>query len=312
VFRWAGGGFVSCGSLPLPGAEHLEFLRIGGRRFVAGASIRTGRGPYEMNVHSWIREWHAPGSTPFQSIATYGAKHWHHFRVGARIFLALAQGVVVPGPEPLHPRTSRLYEWDGAAFADFQTMPGRWGYAFHAFEIQGEHYLAYADHLERSVVYRWENSRYEEFHALPGGGGRAFALFRLGGTAYLAYANIQRGVEIHRFDAGRFVLHQTLGEAGARTVTVLEHEKTPVLVVGNFIRGTPAAPTVLGESQLYRWQDGLFVIEERFRTSGATHAAAFEVDGVPHLAVANSLDCNLRFRTDTVIYRFEDTEGNHP
>ncbi|HEV7448023.1 MAG TPA: hypothetical protein VGO18_35985, partial [Steroidobacteraceae bacterium] len=41
LYRWTDGQFVECGSLPLPGGEQVEFFEIDGRRFIAGASIRS-------------------------------------------------------------------------------------------------------------------------------------------------------------------------------------------------------------------------------------------------------------------------------
>jgi hypothetical protein len=53
----------------------------------------------------------------------------------------------------------------------------------------------------------------------------------------------------------------------------------------NFIHGMPAAPTTSLVSQLYQWQDGKLV------------------------AVSNSLSADIRFATDTVIYRFTEQQS---
>src|ERR1700736_177360 len=45
VFRANNGGFAEHQRLEAPGGEDAEFFRIGGRSFLATASIRTGRGP---------------------------------------------------------------------------------------------------------------------------------------------------------------------------------------------------------------------------------------------------------------------------
>ena len=59
VFRADNGGFVEHQRLDAPGGEDAEFFRIGGRNFLATASIRTGRGPYEFGTESLIFEWRA-------------------------------------------------------------------------------------------------------------------------------------------------------------------------------------------------------------------------------------------------------------
>ena len=50
--------------------------------------------------------------------------------------------------------------------------------------------------------------------------------------------------------------------------------------------------------------DGRLHLLEEFPTAGGTDAATFRADGALYLAVSNSLTPDVRFRTDTVIYRF--------
>jgi hypothetical protein len=72
----------------------------------------------------------------------------------------------------------------------------------------------------------------------------------------------------------------------------------------NFIQGTPASPQVLKQSQLYRWAADGFELRDTFATSAATDVAGFQSGGSQYVVVANSLDSDLKFRTDTVVYRF--------
>jgi hypothetical protein len=304
LFRWTDGQFVEYGSLPLPGGEHVEFFEIEGRRFIAGASIRSGRGPYEMDVQCAIYEWIDEAPRLMQSFATFGAKQWRHFSIGARHFLALAQGVEAPGLQTRHPRTSRIYEWDGGGFKELQMLEGRWGYGWCPFELDGQFFLAYADHLECSVIHRWTGVRFEQFQVIAGGGGRAFAFFRQAGQAWLAFANLQRGVELYRWDGAVFAAQQHLGGPGARALKVLQSASGLYLINANFIQGTPAKPQVLKQSQLYRWGANGFELRDTFATSAATDVASFQSGDAQYVIVANSLDSDLKFRTDTVVYRF--------
>jgi hypothetical protein len=304
LFRWVDGQFVEYGNLPLPGGEQVEFFEIDGRRFIAGASIRSGRGPYEMDIQCPIYESIDGASRLVQSFATFGAKQWRHFNIGTRHFLALAQGVDAPGLTSRHPRTSRIYEWAHGQFKELQPLEGRWGYGWCPFELDGQFFLAYADHLERSVIYRWTGFRFEVFQVMAGGGGRAFAFFRRAEQAWLAFANLQRGVELYGWDGAAFVARQHLGGPGARALKVLETARGLYLINVNFIQGTPANPQVLKQSQVYRWAADGFELRDTFATSAATDVAAFESDAAQYIVVANSLDADLRFRTDTVVYRF--------
>mgnify|MGYP002877105216 FL=1 len=43
-----------------------------------------------------------------------------------------------------------------------------------------------------------------------------------------------------------------------------------------------------------------------YPTSGGTEAAPFQVGRHAYVAVANSLSADIRFRTDSIIYRFDD------
>ena len=304
LFRWAQGQFVEFGSLPLPGGEQVEFFEIDGRRFIAGASIRSGCGPYEMDVRCSIHEWVDGAARLVQSFATFGARQWRHFSIGERHFLALAQGVDAPGVQTRHPRTSRIYEWDGNGFKEFQVLDGRWGYGWCHFELDGQFFLAYADHLDRSVIYRWTGVLFEQFRLIAGGGGRAFVFFRQADQAWLAFANLQRGVELYRWDGSVFAVHQHLGGPGARALQVLRTPGGLYLISVNFIEGTPAHPRVLKQSQVYRWAADGFELRDTFATSAATDVGAFRCGGVQYVVVANSLDSGLKFRTDTLVYRF--------
>jgi hypothetical protein len=304
LFRWVDGQFVEYGNLPLPGGEQVEFFEIDGRRFIAGASIRTGRGPYEMDIQCAIYESIDGTSRLAQSFATFGAKQWRHFNIGTRQFLALAQGVDAPGLTPRHPRTSRIYEWEHGQFKELQSLEGRWGYGWCPFELDGQFFLAYADHLEHSVIYRWTGLRFEIFQVIAGGGGRAFAFFRQADQAWLAFANLQRGVELYRWDGAAFAARQQLGGPGSRALKVLETAGGLFLINVNFIQGTPANPQVLRQSQVYRWAADVFDLCDTFATSAATDIASFQADGAQYIVVANSLDADLKFRTDTVVYRF--------
>ena len=72
----------------------------------------------------------------------------------------------------------------------------------------------------------------------------------------------------------------------------------------NFIQGEPSAPRTNLMSRVFKWTDRKLVLVEEFSTAGGTDAAVFSVDGKLFVAVSNSLAIDVRFRTDTIIYRF--------
>jgi EPTP domain len=303
VYRWQEGQFHEAERLAVPGGEDAVFFQIGADRFLATASVRTGDGPYDLNAASKIYRRQDGAWTLFQEIPTFAAKQWHYFSFDGRYFLALAQGVTVPGAEARHPRQSCIFEWDGIRFVEFQILEGRWGYNWEFFELDGERFLAYADHTSVSSVYRWNGQRFAEFQDFAEHGGRAFVYFEVDRNAWLAFANISSESLLYRWDGNRFAPHQSLGGPGGREFELIRTRSTLHLVRVCFIEGTPAAPKTDLMSQIFRWERGRFTQICEFPTFGGTDAAAFEVDGERFLAVSNSLTPGIRFREDTVIYR---------
>lgn len=290
--------------IPAPGGEDAEFFRIGARAFLAVASIRHGKGPYEYTTQSQVWEWDGEQFTPFHAFESFAAKQWKHFTIGDRHFLALAQGVVVPGHEAEN-QPSRIYAWDGERFAHPQDVDSQWGYNWHAFDIGGHHFLAYADHVRPSVLYRWDGERFEAYQDLTGRHGRALAHFTAGGTTYLLVARLQSLSQVLRWDGFKFVVHQTLPGPGAREFAVVEGQDGTVYVVRvNFVLGTPADPTTALNSAVYQWLDDRLELVETFPTTGATDAAVIHDAQGPLLAVSNSLTAGIRFAGRTVLYRF--------
>lgn len=305
LYRWLDGRFIEDGGLPVPGGEDVLHFDIGGTDFLATASLRTGTGPYDFNADSVIHCRTRGGWEPFQRFPTFAAKQWHHFRVGTRLFLALAQGVTVEGPVARNPRSSRIFEWNGDRFVDFQTLEGGWGYNWVDFELAGQYFLGYADHMSASGLMTWNGESFVPFQDFSQRGGRAFEFFHADGEAWLAFANLTGESSLYRWQGGRFVVRQSLGGPGAREFALVRTAQALYLVKINFIHGTPAAPKVDLMSCLYRWNQGRLEMVEEFPTSGGTDAAAFSADGHIFIAVSNSLSPEIRFRQDTVIYRLQ-------
>lgn len=305
VLRSAGGAaFAPFQRLPVPGGEDAEFFRIGDRAFLAVACIRAGRGPYDYARPQQIFEWVDGRFAPFQSIDGYAAKQWRHFDIGDRHFLALAQGVALPGHEQAN-QPSRIYEWTGERFAAYQDVDSAWGYNWAHLTIGDDHFVAYADHVRPSVLLRWDGSGFVEHQVLAERHGRAFAEIERDGERFLVVARLLENSQVLRWDGGRFVEHQDLDGPACRELLVLEVGGQLFVVRVNFITGTPAAPTTALDSQVYRWQDGRLLPTRRFATTGGTDVTGWTDprEGLL-IAVSNSLGPDVRFRADTVIYRF--------
>lgn len=304
--RGAGGSglFEDFQSLPAPGGEDAEFFWIGSRAFLAVASIRDGSGPYDYAQPQRIYEWDGRRFGLFQQVDGYAAKQWRHFEIRGRHFLALAQGVALPGHDAAN-LPSRIYAWDGEKFGQFQDVDSAWGYNWHHLVIDGGHYLAYADHVRPSVLLRWTGEKFAFAQVLAEQYGRAFADFSRDGSRYLAVAQLQGPSRLLRWDGGQFVLHEVLDSPAAREWSVISRGGDLYVIRVNFIAGTPQAPVTALRSQVYRWQDGRLVTAEEFPTTGGTDVTAWdEPEHGTLVAVSNSLTADVRFAASTAIYRF--------
>jgi EPTP domain-containing protein len=295
-------GFAPWGTLPAPGGEDAEFFTIEDRAFLAVASIRTGAGPYRFEAMSTIFEWQGGMFVPFQYVPTFAAKQWKHWEISGRHFLGLAQGVAVPGVQGN--RDSVVYEWTGGSFAEFQRIPSRWAYNWHAFQAGGEFFVAHAEHAGPSVLYRWDGTRLQPHQTLAQESGRAFADFQHDGVTYLVVACIAAPGRLLRLDGGHFTHVQALDGLGGREVKVARCGGRTLVIRVNFILGTPAAPQPVLDSQIYEW-DGTSLREvATFPTCGGTDVAVLgtgDQDTV-ELIVTNSLTPQLRFAAQAVRY----------
>jgi EPTP domain len=303
LYRWSGGRFIEDGRLPVPGGEDAFAFQIDHVEFLATASIRTGAGPYDLNADSILYRRTRDGWDVFQRFPTFAAKQWHYFAIGDRHFLALAQGVTIEGPLARNPRRSCIFEWNGNRFVEFQTCDGAWGYNWVHFELDGQHFLGYADHTSASGLATWNGASFTPFQEFAPQGGRAMKFFRADGQAWLAFANLTGESFLYRWHADRFVVHQSLGGPGAREFAVAQTNSALYVVKVNFIHGTPAAPKTDLMSCIYQWQQGQLIMVEEFPTFGAVDTAVFTADGQTFVAVANSLSRDIRFREDSVVYR---------
>lgn len=301
VLQRVDGQFVPFQLLSSPGGEDAEFFTIDGRSFLAVASIRSGAGPYQYDVPSTVYEWTGSGFAPFQDIPTHAAKQWKHWEIGGRHFLGLAQGLDlphIPGPN----QDSRVYEWDGEVFQEFQDIPSTWAYNWHPFHVGTDFFLAHADHLQPSLLYRWDGQRLVRHQQLLARAGRSFVDFVRDGQHYLLAASLEEPPVLLRWTEGHFVPTQSLPGLGARELCVVEEGSRLLVVRVNFIHGSPADPEPSLMSQVYEWVDGELSLAAEFPTSGGTDVAVLPSAQGIDIAVSNSLSASVRFATDTVVY----------
>lgn len=306
VYRWSPRkqDFALHQRLPAHGGEDAEHFRIGKRLFVAIAHLRRGTGPYDVHTSSPIYEMQGDKLVLFQSIDTCAAKQWKHGEIDGRHFLALAQGVAMPGTPEGH-APSIIHEWNGSAFEPFQEIESGWGYNWSFFSAGGHRFLAYADHSAPSRILRWNGTRFELFQDLEGETGRAFCPFQAHGEEWLAFARLQGPTVMLRWDGSRFATHQVLSGPGGREFEwIADAGPGGCLVQVNFLQGTREAPQTRLNSLVHRLDaQGRWQVVHEFPTSGGTDACSFRDEGQTFLVVTNSLSAEVRFTTPSDVYR---------
>ncbi|CAM4102556.1 hypothetical protein KIPE111705_40395 [Kibdelosporangium persicum] len=302
LYHWEGGQFVERDRLPSPSGEDALSFRSGGTTYLAFANLRTGKGPYETDVDSLIYREEDGKWIVDETLPTFGAKQWHHFSIDDREFLALAQGLTMPGLTPRGHGRSVIFERVDGRWQEFQVLGGRWGYNWAYFRVDGHHFLGYADQVSPSVVYRWDGNSFMPYQTFGERFGRSFLHFSQDGGEWLAFACINGDSTLYHWNGELFEPHQSLGGPGGREFELFRHGDDLFLVRVCFIQGKPPVAKTDLMSQLYRWDHGKFEVVEEFPTFGGTDASFFEADGRSFLVVANSLTPDVRFRQDSIVY----------
>ncbi|WP_298624650.1 hypothetical protein [uncultured Legionella sp.] len=291
--------------IPGHGNESTAFFTIGNDAYLAVASVHSGpKAPFNHHTYSMLYKWDGQFFYPVQQFYSYAAKQWHFFSIGTRHFLALAEGVKLPdGEQKPEESNSIIYEWNGERFQPFQKISSQWGYSFQFFRLNGENYLAYADHLKQSTLYRWDGAQFKEYQVFPGDGGRSFEAFTIGNKHYLAYANIKSDSIIYQWNGKQFETYQALQGAGGRNFTYFTLDGKHYLLRVNFITGDRTNPKSALQSPLYKWMNNQFEPIQNIPSFGGVSAHVYRYDDSFYMTFANSLSADLRFKVRSVIYK---------
>lgn len=303
VFEWRHGRFEEFQRIPSHGGEDIEFLTLEGQPYLAVCGVRSGSGPYNANSYATLYGFDGSRFYPVQNIATFAAKQCRHFSIDDRDFLGIAEGITAEGVTG--DANSEIYEWVDGRFEPFQTIPSKWGYNWTFFEQDGERYLVFVDHLDGWTIYRWQGAEWEAALSMVETGARAMTHFRIGDDSYFAYANLVGTSRLYRFTGDAVEEVQAFDGNGGREFHYFQVGSGHYLARINFIAGPRTAPVSSLQSQVYRWDNGAFVEVESFPTLGGTDAGTFVEGDDTYLVVSNSLNEQIRFRVDSVLYRIK-------
>uniref|UniRef100_A0A3B3S923 Thrombospondin-type laminin G domain and EAR repeats a n=1 Tax=Paramormyrops kingsleyae TaxID=1676925 RepID=A0A3B3S923_9TELE len=177
------------------GAYDWEFFTVGPYHFLVVANTFNG---VSTHIESMIYIWLGGIFQPFQAIMqTLGATDWEMFRIGSRVFLAVAnsQKLCQEGPS-VYALNSTIYELDMTMkmFLRFQDI-GTYAVDWEFFTVGDEKFLVVANsfngqfHSLNSVIY-WQG--YEGFvpvHRLPTIGCKDWEFFKSTEDSYLIYSS---------------------------------------------------------------------------------------------------------------------------
>lgn len=304
ILREGKGLFTPFQSIPSHGNEGAEYFSIGGDHYLAVASIRSGpKAPYNLETYSKLYRWDGKRFYPVQQFFNLATKQWKYFKIGNNHFLAQANGINKEEFKSNLSTNSVIYKFDGKSFKKFQVLSSIWAYSWEFFEMDGQYYLALADHIKRSIIYRWNGRSFQVFKTIDENGGRAFKYMKIGKKRLLAFAKINSDSIIYEFRDGSWQPMQKLTGAGGRNFVHFKYQDNDYLLRINFIEGSRTNPKTRLKSPLYKWNGKQFEQIETITTYGGVSASLFDHAGQLMIAVANSLNEHVRFDQRSVIYQ---------
>ena len=244
-----------------------------------------------------------------QDILTFGANAWEFFTIGSEAYLAVANSHRnVTNAADQGDVRSAIYRWSNATanFVRMQTIMTHMALDVQYFEIDGSHYLAFANspcfrpvpqHV--SPIYRWNGSAFALYQEVTTSGATGWEHFTLESTHFLVVANRLCRTTGHRceseiftWNGTRFIQNQTIATNGAYDWTHFVIDSDHFLVVANNADMSATQPGV-GQSEVFRWFAGRFAPYESIATNGAEQWRHFAVGGQHYLAVAQMATDNV-------------------
>ncbi len=114
-----------------------------------------------------------------------------------------------------------------------------------------------------------------------------------------------------RRQKGSYPECQRLSGPGGREFAWIDRADGRFLVQLDFLTGSREQPRTDLHGHIYRWSGHGLQETATFPTSGATGVTAVPVAGGTLVAVSESLSPEIRFRTDTHVYRMPEPGGDH-
>ncbi|XP_047421500.1 thrombospondin-type laminin G domain and EAR repeat-containing protein [Sciurus carolinensis] len=275
---------------------------------------------------SAIYKWTDGKFVSYQSIRTHQAQSWRHFTIGRKIFLAVANF----GPDEKGQEFSVIYKWSHRKlkFTPYQRIATHSARDWEAFEVDGEHFLAVANHREGnnhnidSVIYKWSPRArlFEANQTIATSGAYDWEFFRVGPYSFLVVANTFNGTStrvhshLYIWLLGSFRLFQSFLTFGAADWEVFRIRDRVFLAVANShsydVETQPRNDSYTINSVIYELNvtAQAFVKFQDVPTCSALDWEFFSVGEDHFLVVANSFDGDS-FSVNSIVYRWQGYEG---
>ncbi|XP_064236291.1 thrombospondin-type laminin G domain and EAR repeat-containing protein [Aotus nancymaae] len=288
----------------------------------AGLFVATANRKATSAVYKWTEG----KFVSYQSIPTHQAQAWRHFTIGKKIFLAVANFE----PDEKGQEFSVIYKWSHRKlkFTPYQSIATHSARDWEAFEVDGEHFLAVANHREGdnhnidSVIYKWNPATrlFEANQTIATSGAYDWEFFSVGPYSFLVVANTFNGtstkVHSHLYIRllGSFQLFQSFPTFGAADWEVFHIGERIFLAVANShsydVEMQVQNDSYVINSVIYELNvtAQAFVKFQDILTCSALDWEFFSVGEDSFLVVANSFDGST-FSVNSVIYRWQGYEG---
>ncbi|EHH16920.1 hypothetical protein EGK_13179 [Macaca mulatta] len=296
------------------GIEVFRIPQVG--LFVATANRKATSAVYKWTEGKFVS---------YQNIPTHQAQAWRHFTIGKKaIFLAVANFE----PDEKGQEFSVIYKWSHRKlkFTPYQSIATHSARDWEAFEVDGEHFLAVANHREGdnhnidSVIYKWNPATrlFEANQTIATSGAYDWEFFSVGPYSFLVVANTFNGtstkVHSHLYIRllGSFQLFQSF--PGAADWEVFHIGERIFLAVANShsydVEMQVQNDSYVINSVIYELNvtAQAFVKFQDILTCSALDWEFFSVGEDYFLVVANSFD-GRSFSVNSIIYRWQGYEG---
>ncbi|ESP00777.1 hypothetical protein LOTGIDRAFT_140648 [Lottia gigantea] len=288
--------------------------------FANNGIVHEGQDP---TGYSSILYWNDGKFKFYQKLETDSAQSWEFFTIGNQFFLAVANY----GTSNSNSTYSTIFRWHRRRkkFKKHQKILTWTARDFEYFQIDGEHYLAVANHAKgdenevESCIYQWNKiSRlFEEYQKITTTGAYDWTYFKVDGFHFLAVANAFNGLTtlffsiLYFWQGGQFVQFQTMETNGATDWEWFVIENDMYLGVANAFNYGPQnfqdIDTHYTNSTIYKLNTEKRVFEkyQSIPTYSAIDWEYFGIGSDHYIIVSNAQNGGTFEQHTSIIYRWQ-------